>query len=62
MENLSYTCLISGVSLQYSYGLYRQDEHARDYALTAMMGAGFAVLANLALEASFGRLRPFSKQ
>jgi PAP2 superfamily len=59
MENLSYTCLISGVSLQYVYGLYRQDERARDYALTAMMGAGFGVLANLALEASFGRLRPF---
>jgi hypothetical protein len=38
MENLSYTRLISGVSLQYVYGLYRQDEGARDYAVTAMMG------------------------
>ncbi len=59
MENLSYTCLISGVSLQYVSGLYWRDQRARDYALTAMMGAGFGVLANLGLEAAFGRLRPF---
>jgi PAP2 superfamily protein len=58
MENFSYVCLISGVSLLYLYGLDRDQPKLRSYMLTGMEGAGMGVLFNLAVEAVFGRLRP----
>lgn len=47
-------------ALLYGYGLFADDERARECAITAGMGAGLASLFTLGLKAGFGRLRPES--
>jgi membrane-associated phospholipid phosphatase len=58
LQNVSYGGVSAITGLLYVYGLYRDDARAREYALTAGMGAGLASLFTLALKSAFGRLRP----
>src|SRR5215472_7141115 len=58
LQNISYGSVAAATGLLYGYGLYKDDDRARQYALTAGMGAGIATLLNLGIKAAFGRLRP----
>jgi membrane-associated phospholipid phosphatase len=58
LQNISYGSVAAATGLLYGYGLYKDDDRARQYALTGGMGAGIATLLNLGIKAAFGRLRP----
>jgi undecaprenyl-diphosphatase len=58
LQDISYGSVAAATGLLYGYGLYKDDDRARQYALTAGMGAGIATLLNLGIKAAFGRLRP----
>jgi len=58
LQNISYGSVAAATALLYGYGLYKDDDRAREYAITAGMGAGVATLLNLGIKAAFGRLRP----
>jgi len=58
LQNISYGSVAAATALLYGYGLYKDDDRAREYALTGGMGAGVATLLNLGIKAAFGRLRP----
>jgi hypothetical protein len=58
LQNISYGSVAASTALLYGYGLYEDDRRAREYALTAGMGAGIATLLDLGIKAGFGRLRP----
>ena len=58
LQDISYGSVATVTGLLYGYGLYKDDDRARQYALTAGMGAGIATLLNLGIKAAFGRLRP----
>jgi hypothetical protein len=59
LQNVSYGSVAAATALLYGYGLYENDARAREYALTAGMGAGIATLLDIGIKAGFGRLRPF---
>jgi membrane-associated phospholipid phosphatase len=58
LQNISYGSVAAATALLYGYGLYKDDDRARQYALTGGMGAGVATLLNLGIKGAFGRLRP----
>lgn len=58
LQNLSYGSVAAATALLYGSGLFRDDDSAREYALTGGMGAGVATLLDIGIKAAFGRLRP----
>jgi len=58
LQNISYGSVAGATALLYGYGLYKDDDRARAYAITAGMGAGVATLLDIGIKAAFGRLRP----
>jgi membrane-associated phospholipid phosphatase len=58
LQNVSYGSVAAATALLYGYGLYKDDARAREYALTAGMGAGVATLLDIGIKEGFGRLRP----
>lgn len=58
LQNLSYGSVGAATALLYGYGLWKNDDRAREFALTAGEGAGVATLIDVAIKAGFGRLRP----
>lgn len=58
LQNVSYGSVSAATALLYGYGLWANDERARQYALTAGEGAGIATLLDIGIKAGFGRLRP----
>jgi membrane-associated phospholipid phosphatase len=58
LQNVSYGSVSAATALLYGYGLWKNDDRARHYALTAGVGAGIATLVDVGVKAAFGRLRP----
>jgi hypothetical protein len=58
MQNVSYGGVSAGAALLYGYGLYADDDRARQLVLTAGEAAGVATLLNIGIKDAFGRLRP----
>ncbi len=58
LQNTSYGTVAAASALLYGYGLYADDQRARQFVLTAGEGAGIATLLDLGIKAAFGRLRP----
>ncbi len=58
LQNTSYYSVGAATALLYGYGLWSNDDRAREYALTAGEGAGIATLVDIGIKAGFGRLRP----
>jgi membrane-associated phospholipid phosphatase len=58
LQNVSYGSVSAATALLYGYGLWSDDNRAREYALTAGEGAGMATLVDIGIKAGFGRLRP----
>jgi membrane-associated phospholipid phosphatase len=58
LQDSSYASVATATALLYGYGLYKDDDRARQYAITGGMGAGVATLLNIGIKAAFGRLRP----
>lgn len=58
LQDVSYGSVCAATALLYGYGLWSNDDRAREYALTAGEGAGIASLADIGIKAGFGRLRP----
>ena len=58
LQDISYGSVAAATGLLYGYGLYKDDDRARQYAITGGMGAGVATLLNIGIKAAFGRLRP----
>jgi len=58
LQDVSYGSVSAATALLYGYGLWNNDDRAREYALTAGEGAGVASLVDVGIKAGFGRLRP----
>jgi membrane-associated phospholipid phosphatase len=58
LQNTSYYSVGAATALLYGYGLWSNDDRARQYALTGGEGAGIATLVDVGIKAGFGRLRP----
>lgn len=58
LQDVSYGSVSAATALLYGYGLWNNDDRAREYALTAGEGAGIASLIDVGIKAGFGRLRP----
>jgi len=58
LQDVSYGSVSAATALLYGYGLWSNDDRAREYALTAGEGAGIASLVDVGIKAGFGRLRP----
>jgi membrane-associated phospholipid phosphatase len=58
LQNVSYGSVSAATALLYGYGLWNHNDRAREYALTAGVGAGIATLLDIGIKAGFGRLRP----
>jgi PAP2 superfamily len=58
LQDVSYGSVSAATALLYGYGLWDNDDRAREYALTAGEGAGIASLVDVGIKAGFGRLRP----
>jgi len=58
LQNVSYGSVEAATALLYGYGLWSNDDRAREYALTAGEGAGVASLVDIGIKTGFGRLRP----
>ena len=58
LQDVSYGSVSAATALLYGYGLWKNDDRAREYALIAGEGAGIASLVDVGIKAGFGRLRP----
>ncbi len=58
LQDVSYGSVSAATALLYGYGLWKDDDRAREYALIAGEGAGIASLVDVGIKAGFGRLRP----
>src|SRR5262249_29101614 len=58
LQTMGYGSVAAATALLYGYGLYEDDDRAREYILTGGMGAGIATLLDIGIKAAFGRLRP----
>lgn len=58
LQNISYASVGFSSLMLYGYGLYADDPRARQFTLTAGVGAGVASLLSEGVKSAFGRLRP----